>query len=187
MNTRSKFLTILFAFLPGAGHMFLGFMKMGLSFMSMLFGIIILTTILRLEIVLLAIPIIWFYSFFDCINKTFPTDSAAIIEDKYIMLPEPFPIFAGKHRLVLGWALTLLGLYLLADNVLGAARRMFPGLHHRFHQLQTIINNMPQFIIAVAIIVVGILMIMGKKKELSAVEIVRHEEISIVDADDNKA
>ena len=169
MNTRNKALTILFSLLPGAGHMFLGYMKTGLSFMTMFFGIFVLAVILRMEVIMIATPIIWFYSFFDCINKTFPTDDAIMIEDKYILLPEPFPIFAGKHRFVIGIALALLGTYLLADSVLNIAMRALPHLNIHFHRIGHLMNSAPQIIIAVAIIVVGILMIVGKKKELKGI------------------
>ena len=171
MNTRNKFLTVLFSFLPGAGHMFLGFMKTGLSFMTMFFGIIVLAVILRMGVLMAAMPIIWFYAFFDCINKTFPTDEANIIEDKYILLPEPFPIFVGKQRVVLGTALALLGLYLLADSALNIARRVLPyWTHVYFNQIRHFLNSAPQIIIAVAIIVVGVLMVVGKKKELKEID-----------------
>ena len=171
MNNRSKFLTVLFSFLPGAGHMFLGYMKMGLSFMTMFFGLIALAIILRMGILMAAAPIIWFYAFFDCINKTFPTDEAAMMEDKYILLPEPFPVFAGKQRVVLGIALALLGLYLLADSAFNVARRVLPGWDHFFfNHIRHFMNSVPQIIIAVAIIVVGIIMIAGKKKELKEID-----------------
>ena len=168
MNTRNKALTVLFSFLPGAGHMFLGFMKTGLSFMIMFFGIIMLAVILRMGVIMFAMPVIWFYSFFDCINKTFPSDEAAMIEDKYILLPEPFPIFAGKQRFVIGISLALLGLYLLADSALNIAWRLWSHIY--FHQMRQFMNSVPQIIIAVAIMVVGVLMIMGKKKELNKLD-----------------
>jgi len=164
----------MFSMLPGAGHMFLGFMKMGLSFMTMFFGVIMFAALLRFEFILFALPIIWFYSFFDCINKTFPAYDVTVT-DRYILLPEPFPIFAGKHRLILGFVLTLLGIYLLANNAFSIARRLLPQVDLHFWRIQGIINSIPQLIIAFAIIVLGIAMIVGKKKELNqpaAIELV---------------
>ncbi len=39
INKKSKFLTFVFSMLPGAGHMYMGFMNMGVSFMSAFFFI----------------------------------------------------------------------------------------------------------------------------------------------------
>lgn len=68
----SKFLTFLFSLLPGAGHMYLGLMKRGLSFMILFFGAIaaaFLSGSLNLSIFMyifaLVIPIVWFAAFFD--------------------------------------------------------------------------------------------------------------------------
>ena len=42
---KSKFLTFIFSLLPGAGEMYMGFMKMGVSLMAEFFGIIFLATV----------------------------------------------------------------------------------------------------------------------------------------------
>ena len=64
---KSGFLTFCFSFLPGAGEMYLGFMKMGVSLMSLFLGIIIASILLNLGIIMFAEVVIWFYSFFMCI------------------------------------------------------------------------------------------------------------------------
>ena len=42
---KSKFLTFCFSLLPGAGHMYMGFMKMGLSLMAAFFFLIFLSSL----------------------------------------------------------------------------------------------------------------------------------------------
>lgn len=49
--------------LPGAGHMYMGFMNMGVSFMSVFFFVIFLSTWLDIGPLLFILPLIWFYSF----------------------------------------------------------------------------------------------------------------------------
>jgi len=68
----SKFLTFLFSLLPGAGHMYIGLMKRGLSFMVLFAATIAATfmgSTLRLTPILfafaLAIPVVWLATFFD--------------------------------------------------------------------------------------------------------------------------
>ena len=44
MVKRSKFWTVVFSFLPGAGHMFMGFMKQGTSIMVAFFGLYLVSS-----------------------------------------------------------------------------------------------------------------------------------------------
>ena len=46
---RNGFLRFCCSLLPGAGEMYMGFMKMGLSLMSMFFGIIVAASIFELN------------------------------------------------------------------------------------------------------------------------------------------
>ncbi len=45
---KNKFMTVVFSFIPGAGQMFMGFMKLGTSFMSLFSFIILLSAWLNL-------------------------------------------------------------------------------------------------------------------------------------------
>lgn len=66
---KGKFLTFCFSCIPGAGQMFLGFFKEGVSLMTMFFGILILTNWLYIEMFGFGAIIVWFYAFFDAMNK----------------------------------------------------------------------------------------------------------------------
>ena len=66
---KGKFLTFCFSLVPGAGQMYLGFMKQGLSLMTVFAALCAFSTWLAIGPLLLFAPIIWFYSFFDVINK----------------------------------------------------------------------------------------------------------------------
>ena len=61
---RNGFLRFCCSLLPGAGEMYMGFMKMGLSLMSMFFGIIVAASIFELGPLAVLAVIAWFYSFF---------------------------------------------------------------------------------------------------------------------------
>ena len=85
MVKRSKFWTVVFSFLPGAGHMFMGFVKQGTSIMITFFGLIAVSSWLGIGELGLLAPVLWFYAFFDCINKRFSTDVAFMqFEDKIL-------------------------------------------------------------------------------------------------------
>ena len=66
VRRHSRFLAVMFGFVPGAGHMYLGKMNRGLTLMALCFGMIALGVIFTP--VFLLLPLVWFYAFFDCLN-----------------------------------------------------------------------------------------------------------------------
>lgn len=165
---RSKFLTFVFSMLPGAGHMYMGFMKMGLSFMAAFFFGIFLSSWLDIGPLLFVLPLIWFYSFFDCINKSYATDEEFLIfEDKYLfnfdgMVKIDKEMFQ-KRRLLAGILMLLLGIYLIWNNVIDILAGYIS--YETINKLRDITRNAPQVIIGIAIIAIGVKLILGKKKE----------------------
>lgn len=76
MQKRSKFLTIVLACIPGVGHLYLGLMNRGFTFLAAFFGWITFTAFLTMAsgeegflVLMLVLPILWFYSFFDALNQ----------------------------------------------------------------------------------------------------------------------
>lgn len=65
---KSRILTFLFALWPGAGQMYLGYMKRGVSLMGLFFLIFAIMGFLGLSFLAFLLPIIWFYAFFDTMN-----------------------------------------------------------------------------------------------------------------------
>ena len=65
---KSSFWTFVFSLFPGAGHMYLGLMKKGASLMLLFCLTIALSGFLNLSFLLILLPVIWFYSFFDAMN-----------------------------------------------------------------------------------------------------------------------
>ena len=165
---KSKFLTFGFSLLPGAGHMYMGFMKRGLSLMAAFFFLIFLSSWLSIGPLLFVLPLIWFYSFFDCMNKRYSTDEEfLLLEDDYLFsLDELGKIDWGilkKHRLVSGIILVLLGVYLICINTINSLTGYISD--EVYNSIQNITRLAPQLIIGVVIIVIGVKLIIGKKRE----------------------
>ncbi|WP_144555280.1 DUF6677 family protein [Bacillus sp. X1(2014)] len=107
---KSKSIATFLAIFPGAGHLYLGLQRRGIQLMAaFLFSIYILDT-LRLGIFLFLIPIIWFYSFFDAMQKVSRYGEETI---------EDVPIIAYflNHQKWVGIGLVLMGLYYLVMNI----------------------------------------------------------------------
>ena len=172
IKKRNKFWTVAFSMLPGAGHMFNGFMKLGVSLMTLFFAIAFLSASLRLGPIMLLAPIIWFYAFFDCMNKRFLSDEEFYAQkDYYIFGDVQSGIFnldmIKRRKLVIGYGLIGFGLYILWESLL---RNLVYRMDIPEPIRQAILNlsdMVPQLVIGILIIWAGIALIRGKKRELN--------------------
>jgi len=108
---KSKFIATFLSVFPGAGHLYLGLQQRGIQLMAaFLFSIFILNE-LRLGLFLFVIPIIWFYSFFDGLQKA----SKAGEEDL-----EDIPVISYLINYQKWFAIGLLvvGFYYLVVNII---------------------------------------------------------------------
>lgn len=167
-NKKSKFLAFIFSFLPGAGHMYLGFMKMGLSLMGEFFFLIFLANFFRIDSLIYIAPLIWCYSFFDCINKCYLSDEEfAYLEDRYLINVNDILKFdkniLKKRQLIIGVVILIFGCYVLWNTFLNNLAYIIP--QEIFDIISNISRTVPQILISIVIIVIGIKLIMGKKRE----------------------
>ena len=185
MRKKNKILTFMFACLPGAGHMYLGFMKLGLSFMILFFGVCGLAALADQILyflttpIIMILPVIWFYAFFDCINKNGASDEEfASYEDRFLFTDAAklqemdwksnFGFLTSKApRIAIGFIILISGISMLCRNLLNMISwRYFEHLQFIYDILHSILDKVPQIAISVAIIALGIWLIRGKRKEL---------------------
>ncbi len=161
---KSKFLTFIFSLLPGAGEMYMGFMKMGVSLMAEFFGIIFLATVTEVSQLLLIDIILWFYAFFHVHSIAGASDEEfSRLEDKYLIpLYESNPGRQSKMmRRFCSIVLIVLGAFMLWNmgiKMLGSILYL-PGVEY-----------VPKVLVAVGLILLGIVMIQGKKEALDQEE-----------------
>lgn len=108
---KSKSIATLLSIVPGAGHLYLGLQRRGIQLMAAFLFSIYILDVLRLGIFLFLVPIIWFYSFFDGLQKASRYDSGDV-ED------EPIVSYLINHQRWLGIGLIVLGVYYLGTNIL---------------------------------------------------------------------
>jgi len=191
ITKRSKFWTIVFAFLPGAGHMYNGFMKLGVSFMGLFFGLWMVASVVNIGPLAFLAPVIWFFAFFDCVNKIFQNDDEFYMqEDRYLFTREQLEnmnINLFKERnLLIGTILVLIGIYALWNNVVLHILSVYDMLSPAAYQ--AIVNFgdiIPQLVVGGLIIWAGFALIMGKKKEIDVKEVeeVVKEEVKTDDTE----
>ena len=162
------FIRFVFSLLPGAGEMYMGFMKMGVSLMGTFFAIIMLASILQLGPVVLIGVIVWFYGFFHVHNlASLPDDKFAAVSDDYLINGGQNGNgreFVQKYKKVIAILLIVCGAVILWNGFTELMTDYLP------QYVSDIMNEagklIPRTAAGVAVIVLGILMIRGKAAEL---------------------
>jgi hypothetical protein len=107
---KSKSLATMLSIFPGAGHLYLGYQRRGVQLMAAFLFSIYIMDVMRLGIFLFLVPIIWFYSFFDGLQKA----------SRYGKEPvEDIPVisYLVNHQKWVGIGLVTLGVYYLLTNI----------------------------------------------------------------------
>ena len=166
---KNGILTLLFACIPGAGQMYQGYMKRGLSLIT-LFFLCIMAGMLLEPLVLTAL-IVWMYSFFDTFNLraqfiagTAPADDYLVhfnTKDARLTL-----FFRDSHKLV-GWGLIALGAMVAYQNiimrVLGDVMWRWGQNSPFFRAVYLMLDELPEVVVCVALIVCGVWLVRGPK------------------------
>lgn len=165
--TRKKngFLTFCFSLVPGAGEMYMGFMKQGVSIMAAFWLLIFLAAFLNIGPVLFILPILWCYSFFNVHNiRGMSDEEFYALEDDYAFhLDKVLPMerWSKKQNNILAAILIILGICILWNYVTDYLCWLIPNEFY-----WAFMSNIPQLFIAVLLIIGGVYLIRGKKKEL---------------------
>jgi hypothetical protein len=169
IRKKGSFLTFCFSLLPGAGQMYMGFMKRGLVLMSAFFLLIFLSAFLNTGALMLIMPILWFYAFFDTHNlRSMPDDEFYALEDDFVIInqipKDSLRIFRDKYKNIIALVLIVIGVSILWNNFFDLVRSMLPD--YISNAIYNIGYYIPQLFIGAAIVALGLYLIRGKKKEL---------------------
>ena len=166
---KSGFLTFCFSLLPGAGEMYLGFMKMGISLMGLFFGLIALSSILNVGTLMLIDAVLWFYSFFHVHNLAGMSDSEYMnTKDVFLFNLDVFfdsdKNHVEKYRKVIAVILIIAGILLLWGGMKMLVISYLPDVILRL--ISRLERTIPRMLAGIGIIIGGFYMIKGKKEEL---------------------
>lgn len=163
---KNIFLTFCFSFVPGAGQMYQGYMKRGLSILILFSAFAAIFGTISIPLFIIPLPVIYIYSFFDTfyIRNSFSKEEK--IEDKFIWdtmdiesLKKTFKISSNKK--IIGIVLIFVGLYIIISNILP---QLFYDLDLKIFSniLYTLSSYITPVAIAALSIVIGVKLI-GKK------------------------
>lgn len=164
---KNGILTFLFAFCPGAGQMYQGYMKRGLSLITMFCVAFGAGTLL--EVLYVAMPIVWMYSFFDTFNLRAQIIADTAPEDDYLIHFDPRDkrlarALLDSHKLV-GWLLIAFGALIayqnLIMNILGDLVYRWGHSSPVFRALYLVMASLPDVVVCVVLIVCGVWLVKG--------------------------
>lgn len=172
---KNKFLTFCCSLIPGAAHMYMGFMKIGISLMSIFWATIFLGATFNMDVILLFLPIIWFYSFFDANNKnTIDDEEFYQLEDDYLFHIKQFEqlqtLWNRKGNTIIAVLLIFGGIYLLINPIMNWLYENSLLPYKQWDVIWDLYQSMPQIFLAFVIIILGIRLIRGKKQEYQDTE-----------------
>lgn len=168
MSRKNAFIRFIFSLIPGAGEMYMGFMKQGITLMSLFVGVIYLAVYLNSPIFAFALPVIWFYGFFHVHNLAGLSDEEFYAQEDSLLFD--WNIFGQleqkKGRRILAWVLILLGASILWNFMTGMVYRFWEMFHISSYFWNEIVRTVPQVVFAGLMICAGIQLIWGKKRKL---------------------
>ena len=173
------FLVFIASLIPGAGEMYMGFRKQGISIMLLFWGTFALTSVINMGWIMLFLPILWFYSFFNVHNlKSLSEEDFYSVEDSYILHLDRFvgstESAFKNHRTVLAVLLILFGAAVLWNNITDILYWILPSFISSV--LSNIFFRLPGIVIAVAIIAAGVYMLRTRTLQSDQEETAKTEE-----------
>lgn len=166
---KNGILTLIFAFIPGAGQMYQGYMKRGLSLIGMFCAGCAMAILL--DGLALVLPVIWMYSFFDTFNLRAQLGAGNAPEDDYLvhfdLENERLRQFMKDSHKLVGWGLIALGALVLYENIvmstLGDIMWRWGQNSPIFRAFYLMMKDLPQIMFCVALIVCGVWLVRGPR------------------------
>lgn len=164
-------LFFIFSCIPGCGQMHQGYMKRGISQTTLCCAVLALAVFLEMGALAILLVPLWLYSFFDSYNLRRQRMEGTEDEDAYLFGMSDLDSrrlgeLLGKRHSVIGWALVLIGLYVLyntvARQVLGWLWDLFPWGGWLYDLL---VWDAPRIAVTLLIIALGMWFIRGPKKK----------------------
>ena len=167
---KNGILTFIFAFCPGAGQMYQGYMKRGLSLITM-FCLFVVIGVSTLQVLTIGCVIVWMYSFFDTFNLRAQIGAGTAPEDDYLVhinwKDQRMQEFMMDSHKLLGWGLIVLGALVAYQNILmntlGDLLWRWGKESPIFRALYLVMDQLPEVLVCVVLIVCGIWLVKGPR------------------------
>lgn len=166
---KNGILTLIFSCIPGAGQMYQGYMKRGLSLVSM-FCLTIFCGMLLPPLTITCL-IVWMYSFFDTFNLRAEIGAGNAPQDDYLIHIDWYDrrmrqLLSESHKL-LGWGLIATGVLIAYQQVVMGVldQLMWSGGHNSvaLRAFYLMMDQVPQVLVCVVLILCGVWLVRGPR------------------------
>ena len=167
MTPKNGFLLFITSCLSGCGQMYQGYMKRGLSLLLAFFLVIFVSTYFYLGTLVLFLPVIWAYAFFDSYSLRSQISAGTAPEDAFLfglsdMDSKRLGELLRKRHSLIGWVLVAVGVYMLYDMLMGQLSGLFFGWFGEW--LYSFLRyGLPRVVITVLVILLGLWFIRGPR------------------------
>ena len=171
-NQKNRFWTFVLSLVPGAGEMYFGLYRQGVSLMLAFFIVMLVPLMLQVSALSLLCIILWFYSFLHTHNlRSMPLEEFCQLEDRYLWDGVALNFqWNPRNKGVVAVALIVIGAFLLWENLFAWLGWYLSGFLGNFFY------RLPRAVIGVLVLLLGIWLITGKKRELDRQEQQEHPQ-----------
>lgn len=170
---KNRFWLFVFSLCPGAGHMYMGLMRMGLSFMLGFMLLIAVTAITGIDVLAVLPVTLYIYSFFHANNiGGMDAEQFAALEDAYLFGFGEWDTsrlkLNKKNRNIAAVVCIVLGVCMLWNVAFGMVSDCVgwdnPVIRNIYYTMR---DEVPRTIIAIAVIWFGVSLLRGKKVDFA--------------------
>lgn len=165
-NQKNRFWTFVLSLVPGAGEMYFGLYRQGVSLMLCFFVVMLVPLMLQVSALSLLCIILWFYSFLHTHNlRSMSLEEFCQLEDRYLWDGVALNFqWNARNKGVVAVALIVIGAFLLWENLFAWLGWYLSGF------LGNLMYRLPRAVIGVLVLLLGVWLISGKKRELDRQE-----------------
>lgn len=167
---RNSILTFIFSLLPGGAEMYMGFMKMGVSLLAIfLLGFLFMSYMRLGDVFILVEILVWIVGFFHARNMAKLTqEELELVEDKLIwddiMGVEGVKFNNAKAGKWAGIVLVFVGIFTIWEHFSYLMEELFGDILGDWSY--SLVYDIPRIAIAIVLVVIGIMLIKGKKARI---------------------
>ena len=172
MKRKHGFLLFLTSCIPGCGEMYQGYMKRGMSILTIFCGIFALAVLLEIGALAVLMLPVWLFSFFDSYNLRAQAEADTAPPDGYLFglsdvdSRQMSALLQKRHSLV-GWGLVAVGVYIFYSTVADWVVDFFCQFFDAWWLDRILTYDVPRLAVTVGIIALGVWFIRGPKREKS--------------------
>ena len=191
---KSRFWLFICSLIPGAGEMYLGFMKMGVSLMLGFAGLVFVRALLNYEMLTFLPMVMYAYCFFHANNLgTLSDEEFYAVRDQYLFgldglsdMEKMQVRLTQRYRKIAAAVLIIIGVVILWDQIFSWLLEAFGGDNYYLSRIRYFMHNeLFRIVFAVVVIWVGCRLIRGKKVEYIEDDTVNRDAVNVRTASGN--